>query len=1174
MNWRMISAAVIAVVANTSIWAQSSGTGAVKGTITDQSGAVITMAAITLTNTATGQARSTVSDGSGGYSFSFLPPATYSVSASAAGFKTVSVSVTVKVTEIQGLDLKLEVGSQEQMVLVTTNTDTVQTESATMGDVVGTLSINSLPLVTRNYTQILSLSPGVVSDVNDATSIGRGSQFVYVNGSTNAGTSYYMDGMSVNNYPSSGPKDIGNGFFGYLPIPSPDSLQEFKVQTSGYDASFGRNSGANVNVVTKSGTKDFHGSLFEFFRNDALNANTFFRNRTGQPRGVLKQNQFGGTVGGPIKRDKLFFFLSYQGTRQVNGIAAPDASSSVTLPAQLTNNRTRAALGAAFCPANNPIINTRTFTTGAPNPASDQVACDGSNINPVALYLLNAKLPNGQFQIPTPQTILNAGTSRAVGLAAFSIPAKFSEDQALVNLDYVITPKHSLAVKYYYSIAPTVSAFSAAGQPPSGGVRGLSGNNLIAGRFTSILSNSLVNEFRLSSNYIRATVNTLVTTTTAEAGMIPAHPTSTLIPQINITGLFGNFGRNVDGPADSPSTTYEWSDQLSWTHNSHTFRMGFDEQIVSWYLCSCGKTRGILTFNTFSDFLLGMSAAENGTSLSNIFNSNTSVQLYSSPNTIRQNQLSAFFQDDFKVSKRLTLNLGLRWEYDGSAWDTNRQGGTNTSWEDVQSVPVPPIGGTYVGFNVAKDYEGPVPPGVKRRSTNLLTEGHQPFTNFAPRIGFAWQPFSESGRFVVRGGYGWYYEVVQGNAWDQTFIYTPPNTAFLNYSGTANALARFADPFNPKVAPGNFDTNLRTRTSNLSFRGTDPHALTPVTQSWNLNIEFAIKPTLSIEIGYVGSAAKDIFIPQLLNIPQLATASNPVNCTFPSGCITTNTAANAAQRVPVLGLTSAGFQLMSNEGHSNYNSVQATLRKTFSHGLQFQAAYTYGRNFSNLSGINFIGGVGGSTNSNDPSDLDQMYGPTDYYRPHRLVVNYVYRFPDVRHNRGFLGKSLSNWGVSGVTIAQSGLPITITDTRGGAVYGFAGVSRAQLCPGMTYADLATSGSVQSRITGYFNTAALCPVPVIGQVNGVGGATGYGNTGRNILSGPRQTNFDFSVSKMIKVGVLSESGTLEFRSEFFNLFNHPNFSNPAANLASPTTFGVITTTSNSPRTIQFALRYSF
>ncbi len=399
---------MLSLVIAPSLFAQTGATGALTVQVSDPSGGAVSGATVTVTSVSTGESKSQPTDAGGSYTFTLLPPGAYKITITAKGFKSLTIpSITVDVTETHVLTQSLEVGSVDQQVTVTAETQIVQTESATLGNVVSGTSITGLPLVTRNYTQILGLSPGVTADVYNATTLGRGSQPTYVNGLDNISNNYQQDGISISNYASATPQDPAS-FYGAIPIPSPDAIEEFKVQTSQFDAGFGRNPGGNVNMVTKIGGNELHGAAFEFFRNDALNANGYFQNRNGQPRGKLEQNQFGGVIGGAIKKNKLFWFASYQGTKQINGVAS-QGSSTVTLPEQLTDTRTAAAIGAAFCPANNPVGGPGaryafTFNpTGMANPASDQVACDGSNINPVALNILNAKLPNGTFIIPHPR---------------------------------------------------------------------------------------------------------------------------------------------------------------------------------------------------------------------------------------------------------------------------------------------------------------------------------------------------------------------------------------------------------------------------------------------------------------------------------------------------------------------------------------------------------------------------------------------------------------------------------------------------------------------------------------------------------------------------------------------------------------------------------------------------
>ena len=1149
---------------------QTASTGALTVTATDPSGAVVPGASITISATATGASRSHVTESNGSYTFTLLSPGDYRVSISASGFKPVELSsVTVNVAEAHAVNQALEVGSQQQAVTVNTEAQAIQTETTTLGGVVGGRQLNDLPLVTRNYTQILGLSPGAIMDVNNASGVGRGSQWTYVNGLGNASNNYQMDGASMTIYANGATHDPTT-YFGSIPIPSPDALTEFKVQTSLYDAGYGRNAGANVNVVTKSGANDIHGSLFEFFRNDDLNANDFFANRNGQPRQPLKQNQYGGTFGGAVVKDKLFYFLSFQQTRQVNG-ADSHGHSTVTLPAQLTNARTAAALGAAFCPQNNPVAKTTTFSGGT------QVACDGSNINPIALNILTAKLPNGQFAIPAPQTILNQGTAQAVGFSFFTVPSTFREDQAMGNLDYLISNKEVLGLRYFFDFGRQNNGFGAlAGTLPGSGQAPITGNHVATVRLTSTLTPNLVNEARFTYYHLRAGVDTTDPLTAPGVGITPPAPFYPILSPLTFVSPSFNFGGSTVDGARQPQNYYSWSDQVSWSRGRHSIRIGFEGEHVNWLSIGYAGDRGSLTFQTFSDFLLGQSAAQNGSPLgfSNIFASAAAVTLPGGEIlNLRNNSSAAFVQDDFRVNHHLTLNLGLRWEYLGHEFDANpAAGGFDTWWTLLNTAPIPPAGGTYAGYTVANNYNGFLPPGVITRSTNAGDQNGAPWNNFEPRIGFAWQPLNGD-KLVVRGGFGSYYNMINGTPQIFSQQQTPNLTTSIGRSGAGNAAAILQNPYGTIPSLG-WPTLLRTVTGlTPALSAVDQYLVNPLVLSYNMNVQYGFTPSFVLEVGYVGNRGERLIAGQQLNVAQLASPTNPLNCGLPSGCVTTNTAANVNQRVPIIGVPSGGVSNLANVGDSSYNSLQVTLRKRFSRGLQFQGAYTFGRVFTPDAGLTYTSGTSATVNSNDPNNRAQQHAPADFNRTHRLVVNYTYDIPSYNQGTGLAGKLLSGWAFSGLTTVQSGLPINITDSRGGLVFA-AGSARAQICPGDTYSDLVTHGSLESRLNSFFNTSAICAIPVIGAINGVGGSTGYGNLGRNVLVGPGQLNFDAAVIKKTTIGGLHENAYLEFRSELYNLANHPQFANPTSNAGSAATYGVVSATTVSPRIIQFALRYAF
>jgi len=1157
-------------------YAQTASTGALTVTVTDSSGAVIPQASVTIAG-AGREPRTLTTDASGSCTFTLLPVGSYEVKISAAGFKTVTVpSAVVNVAETHVLTQALEVGTQSQQVTVNATVESVQTESSGLGGVVNRESIAETPLATRNFTQILNLSSGVNTNVNDASQLGRGNQNTFVNGTGDVSSNYQMDGLSITGFMTGGVTDNFGGLWGSPPIPSPDALQEFKVQTSDYDAGYGHSGGANVNIVTKSGTDTIHGSLFEFNRNDDFNANGFFQNLRGLPRGKLKQNQFGGTIGGPIIKHKLFTFFSYQGTRQINGVAA-QGFQTISLPEQLTNDRSAATLGAEFCPANNPAGSpgynySHAFLYSAANPL-DSVNCDGSNINPVALALLNAKLANGQYVIPSPQAILNAGTASAVGTAAFSIPATFREDQGILNFDYVISPKETLSEKTFYDQGLQYNTFQGA-QPPGGAGTNLTGNELSTTKLTSILSDNLVNEAHFSYMGLREDLRGQFPLTTTDFGVTPSAPYWTVFPQVTITSLFG-FGGAYTDTGDNPQASFDWGDQLSWNHGRHTMRFGYSETYSELNLRIIGRTRGDLTFNTWEDFLLGLNAAQNGTTQSNLFSEIAVIQAPGGTKAnIRQNYISSFFQDDFKMSPRLTWNLGVRWEYNGIPYDTNPANDEiNASWAQFLTDPIPSAEGTYVGYTAGTAIGTPLPPGIPQRSSRLYTAGHAPLTNFAPRIGFAWQPFTGNGKLVVRGSFGMFYVGPTAGFISNPAASNEPNALTVSRTGTSNSAASWSSPYNPPSTLGfvaRFPNSVINAGSEL-----DPNLRASTMFSEALNVQYAIKPSLVFELGYVGNRVEHIIVlgvPE--NVPQLALPGEPVNCSYPSGCITTNGSGGAtgpSARTIVQGLVPYGLSDYSSVGDSEYSSLQATLRKTFSHGLQFQASYTYGRTFTDVRGSDWV--AGSSFNSNDPNDHAQLHGPADFDRPQRLVVSYLYQLPNFFGNQGFRGKALSGWGVSGVTVAQSGQSFAVTDSTGGLAYG-SSASRAQACPGITKNQIYTSGGLESRLNGYFLKSAFCPVPLV--VNATPGdtrATGFGNTPPGFAVGPGQFNWDLSIIKRTVVGGINENASLEFRAEFFNAFNHADFGNPVANHASGA-FGVISSTTVGPRIIQFGLKYLF
>jgi hypothetical protein len=1155
-------------------WAQSSTTGGLTGAVTDSTGAAVPTATVTLVNLATNQSQTTTTDASGGYGFSLLPAGAYGVNFSAQGFKTSHLaSVAVNVSEAQVLDAQLEAGESAQQVVCLCRVS--QTATSSTGTLVDNKTITAVPLTTRNFTQVLSMSSGSAASVNDAGLLGAGSQNVNVNGNTAAGP-FTVDGAASAST-----------------VPNPDTISEFKIQTSQYDAGYGAKV-PNTNLVTQSGENEIHGDAWEFVRNDIFNANAFFRNAAGQPKATLKQNQFGGTLGGPIKRDRLFFFGSYQGTRQVNGLDPTASLSTIILP-PLTNDRSAATIGAQFCPANKTPAARSAYLTFA---GGVQLACDGSNINPVALKLLQVKLPDGSYLIPTPQSILSSGVNAGLGFSSYSLTSTYGENQYLAHITYVISKKHTLSGRLYYATAKTQRAFGSnflrlAETPPTPGFPvTLDDTNYITSlQLSSVLTTNIANEARMTFTEINSDPTVFGIPTTASVGMTPANVLSPLLPDITMQGSLGGFqAGNVYSDFLNHGKVYSWADTLSWTHGRHTARAGVFVMVQPLESSNIGLARGRLTFKNFTDFLLGMSSIQNGSpqGLSNIQSIEANEGLEPGGNVLlllRAHNTAAFVEDDIKASARLTLDLGLRWEYLPPSFGD--AGDLGNAWPSLlQAVPIPPTSGTYAGLTVPSDYDpnrinpstgqpfGPPPPGVVVRPNKGLYENGAPWDNFAPRFGFAWQPGSRQSHVVVRGGYGWFYQPLsdRGNATGTPSRNMQPLAQLTGIAGASNGASTLQDPFPPAI----LGFTLRTPSSHLADQTIGPHFQNPKLQQWNLNVQYAISSNLALDLGYVGSHGNNLLLFYGSNQPLLATPGHPVNCGLPntatglgvtpaifailgvdaSGCVTTNTSVNAYLRVPIVGETPTALLAHEFFGGSWYHSAQATLRQQVSHGLTFQFAYTFSKAETN------------TTVYNDQRNLNLDWGRTNFDRTHRLITNFSYDLPRLSAT-GFPGALLGGWSISGIVIVQSGTPMSLTDRKGGSVYGFAGPATITLCPGATYRDLVTSGDTRSRLHNWINKAAVCNAPAIGS----DGSLGYGNTGQSIINGPGQFNTDFSVGKVTAVGGLRENAQLAFRAEFYNSLNHPQFSNPGTNFGTAN-FGVVTQTSVAPRLIQFGLKYLF
>ena len=1140
----LLSMAVLGLCATG--WAQTSMTGLLRGVVTDPSGRVVANADVRVTNERTNEVRTVKTGADGAYTVPLLPPGTYQVDIDAKGFaRTIVSSVVIAVTETNVENVTVKVSSALTAVEVKGIPPVVETSTNALGDVVTTEQVEALPLVNRNFTQIMTLSAGVIASVTDAAELGRGSggqipttegQGQNVNGARASDINFRMDGVDVNDYDASG--------FG-VPIPNPDTIQEFKVQTGMYDAEYGRDAGANVTLVTKTGSNALHGDVFEFWRNDVLNANDFFFNQNSVPRPELKQNQFGGTLGGPIIKNKLLFFGSYQGTRQINGV-----SGRQTFYSPLTSNdRSAASLGTLFAGQQGLCY---IFCPGLPG-FGPPIAADGSNINPVALTLLQMKLPNGQYLFPT--------ANPANDSVSLSVPASFNENQYMGNFDFLQSPKNTIQGRFFAAQSNTTNVFAGGGNLP--GAPSTDDLNYLVASLTDtyVFKPNLFNQIRLGYDRISSVTTPHSPFTFSGVGVNTSTQNDNK-PSVTIAGS-DNFNPGFYFPF--AQDLFNLEDNIAWVRGRHTLRFGGG--ITRAYLNNRGEEYyGQVNFPSWPDFLLGMNGAQNGTAgLPGFPPNGFSNVLYwlevlgVLAGHARTWEISAYAQDDWRIDSRLTLNLGLRWEWLPPFTNTN---GRATNINPPLLNPNPPPTGSLAGYVVPANWTYPVPAGVVKSGINGFVPGSGNHT-WGPRVGFAYSLPPTNDRVVVRGGYGIYYSAVTGNSefqsigglpWALIGVFAPP------FNGSASWAHPFQEPIPPLSQFPFFDPY--TPDSDLSLTATQQTIRPAITQEYSFNVQTAITPTLALQIAYVGSSANHLIYSHSINQAGLATPQNPIR-----GQIT-STLSNLALRVPYQGWDPAGFMEQGSEGRSSFNALEVTLKKNLSHGLQFLSAYTWSKTLS-TGAANVVGSTFGEGTIGDQNNLYAGYGEANFSRRHRVIASAIYELPRFDHGSGIAAKMSSGWALSTVVTLQSGTPLTFFNTNSNNLFGtssdFAYLDLS--APGCD-ARLGLGGSVRSRLDEYFNTNCFTSPPVISSDKG----TGFGNTKPGLLRGPAQHNVDLSLRKTT---ALTERMALEFRAEFFNAFNSTQFGNPDTTFSDGVpAFGKITSTSVAPRIGQLALKLSF
>ncbi len=1145
-------------------WGQT--TGSIAGTVRDQTTAAIAGAQIQAVEVGTGLHRRATTDAVGQYVVPVLSPGVYHLTVSAPGFRPKTIEqVRVNLTETTTADVSLQVGTVTEGVSVTEATSFLQITGPQLGRVVNTPFVSTLPLGTRNFTQILSLSPGTATYLPDSTGLGRNTQAISVNGARVTQNNYQINGVDVNGLGTNGPV--------LVPVPAPETIQEFKVQTSLFDATYGRAGGANIQVLTRSGSNEWHGSAYDYVRNDALNANDSFLKAAGVKRPVLARNVFGVTLGGPLRPDRIFFFVSYQGARETNGASLINSiSSNVLIAPGLTDDRSQAALLATFHPV---------VPTG--NPATA--------IDPAAFALLNAKLPNGTFLIPTPT---------GGGRFSASMPSYFQEDQFNANFDCNFGSKDDLWVKFFFSTIsqePALPTFKGTGpNVPGFGTEGFFDNRLIALQETHLFSPTLVNQVRLGYTLNRNNTFPREPVTDTEMGISRAN--AARYPGLPLIRIAQPAGGIVIGTAaqalnlGAPATATA-NDTLSWAGDRHLVRVGAEIRYNLIDFQNPILVRGQIDFADFNSFLVGN--VRTSTIGDGIVRGNWRAFDY-----------NFFAQDDWRISSRLTLNLGVRYELDLPVYDSRGRlvtfdRGLYHPRMQVNSagVPVgPPVGGFVQAGNVSPQLRVDQLP----KGEDSLLRSISP-NNVAPRVGFA---VAVTKRLVTRGGYGLFHSRPTFQ-YPSATVTLPPHYVLGIRNSAPAALIALANPFLAIPPAAQFPTFV----PGVALAGTafDRGLQVPYFHQFNLTTQVQLFHNWTMEAGYVGSRGRNLFRQVAINQAALARPLAPIINAVTGALITTNTESNVALRAPFQGVSISGFTLIQSDAESSYDSLQVSLSRRFSGSLQLLGSYTFAKSIDDSSGIGGGAGASGIVNPTQLGDSNVVLGNqvnrhsnrgvSDFNRTHRMVISYVWDLPTV----GFARRSaiakhlLSNWSTSGILTAMSGLPVDIVDTGSGSLYGLARSSNPLARP-----NLATGSSCaiarRNVPAGYFfdpfafsSPVVLSgePIPSSGGTAVAGGiGTDIGNVPRNCLTGPAQWNLDLAAIKSYR---FRESARLEFRVEFFNVFNHANLANPISNLSAvtssggsidpntgrvlqPGNFGQIISTSANPRLVQLAFRISF
>lgn len=1177
-----VRAILILVVSNSAVrvMGQGGATGAISGVVLDKNGGAVGGAKVTLVDENTKETvRTETTDSSGLFTLALLPAGTYTIQVTATGFADAKApGIAVRVTETTRVTIPLGVKTVAEVVEVQADVVTIKTADATTGESLAGTTIEQLPLATQNFQQLLALSSGASSSLNSASQLGRGTVSINVNGGRDDNNNYQIEGIGAN--------DNSIGELNNTPLPSPDVISEFKVSTSLYDATQGRNGGGNINAILKTGTADYHFDVFEYFRNTKLDANDFFLNRQGSPRPVIKQNIFGASGGGPVvKGGKLgYFFVNYQGTRQRSGDSAGTFISTFIPYVPAAARVSPTALEAACLP-----------------PGS-------APIDPVAFALLSAKSNQfggaaGGFLYPVPA---NIGTTTACATLvpfATTSPGKFTDNQFTTTWDKEFRGgKDRIMYRFFWSDSEQFQPFGADSFGiQTGGAASFSNLNFpldipLRNRFggiteTHVFTSALVNEFRFGATIIGYNFGNVPIIKAQDVGI--NRPTNNGTPDI-YRFSFGSFqfGPYPTQLQTSLGDSLSYEDTVSYTRGKHTLRFGgqFDRTALRRVVPVADN--GLLFFfpsgalTDFQTFLEGAPALSDASS--GLANHDYHIPA-----------LALFAQDDFRVTQRLTLNLGLRNENIGAPVDQFCHiGNTDPLLSNTTGQPF-----FYPKCASKSGFTGLPATAQSSGLDNNWTDVWE------PRIGFAYD-LGGHHTTSIRGGFGIYsvredIGSVDNMSFSPPFLPTavpvgsPPGSLPNLFQGLIPPLGQTSQSFVPTAsifqgftlnntacsasgaptAPTIDSTQTPCYTGNVigTFGLAVPRRWqSPTLQQWNFTLERSLGHGWVLDLGYVGTHGLHLRETSDRDMAKIVSPQNPatiqgINCDGSKGTgaqcvITQNTATNANARAPFQGLAPGAFEAFVPDANSHYHALQATLIHRFSSGLYLQSAYTFSKSIDDTS----TASVAFDTRFNDETNPRVSRGPSDFDHTHRFVTSFAYEEPFFKAREGAAGYALRGWTFSGVLTLQSGNPFTVIDSAGGSagVSSSANLTTPLFASGFSCSNAGTSGSISSRLNGYLNLSAFQPAPSVGP-----GVTGYGNVGRNCFFGPWQKNLDFSIGRNFRFG---ERNSLKFSADFFNFTNTPSFSSPSVVdiEAGASAFGRVTSVVGTPRLIQFSLRYSY